>query len=67
MQLLADPELIGAKVQEEAGEVARAVAGESDERIAEEAADTSSTTSRSRSSRATYRSRAFDVLLTRRR
>jgi len=38
-RLLADPELIGAKVREEADEVARAVAGESDERIAEEAAD----------------------------
>ena len=38
-ELLADPELIGEKVREEADEVARAVAGESDERIAEEAAD----------------------------
>ena len=38
-ELLADPELIGAKVREEADEVARAVAGESDERVAEEAAD----------------------------
>lgn len=37
--LLADPELIGAKVREEADEVARAAAGESDERVAEEAAD----------------------------
>ena len=38
-ELLADPALIGAKVREEADEVARAVAGESDERVAEEAAD----------------------------
>ncbi len=38
-RLLADPELIGAKVREEADEVARAVAGESDERVGEESAD----------------------------
>ncbi len=38
-QLLADPELARAKVREEAEEVARASAGESDERVAEEAAD----------------------------
>jgi phosphoribosyl-ATP pyrophosphohydrolase/phosphoribosyl-AMP cyclohydrolase len=37
--LLADPERIGAKVREEAGEAARAAAGESDQRVAEEAAD----------------------------
>jgi len=37
--LLADPPRIGAKVREEADEVARAAAGESDERVAEEAAD----------------------------
>jgi phosphoribosyl-ATP pyrophosphohydrolase/phosphoribosyl-AMP cyclohydrolase len=37
--LLADRERIGAKVQEEAEEVVRAVRGESDERVAEEAAD----------------------------
>jgi phosphoribosyl-ATP pyrophosphohydrolase/phosphoribosyl-AMP cyclohydrolase len=37
--LLADPARIGEKVQEEAEEVARARAGESDERVAEEAAD----------------------------
>ncbi len=37
--LLAEPARIGAKVQEEAEEVARAAAGESDERVAEEAAD----------------------------
>jgi phosphoribosyl-AMP cyclohydrolase / phosphoribosyl-ATP pyrophosphohydrolase len=37
--LLADPPLVGAKVQEEAEEVARAARDESDERVAEEAAD----------------------------
>jgi phosphoribosyl-ATP pyrophosphohydrolase/phosphoribosyl-AMP cyclohydrolase len=37
--LLAEPALIGAKVQEEAEEVARAAREESDERVAEEAAD----------------------------
>ena len=38
-RLLADGELVGAKVQEEAEEVARAAREESDERVAEEAAD----------------------------
>ncbi len=38
-RLLADPELIGAKVAEEAEEVVRAAREESDERVAEEAAD----------------------------
>jgi phosphoribosyl-ATP pyrophosphohydrolase/phosphoribosyl-AMP cyclohydrolase len=38
-ELLADPARIGAKVEEEAEEVARAAASESDERVAEEAAD----------------------------
>jgi len=38
-ELLADPGRIGAKVQEEAEEVARAARDESDERVAEEAAD----------------------------
>jgi phosphoribosyl-ATP pyrophosphohydrolase/phosphoribosyl-AMP cyclohydrolase len=37
--LLDDAELVGAKVQEEAEEVARAAREESDERVAEEAAD----------------------------
>ena len=37
--LLADRELAGRKVQEEAEEVARAARDESDERVAEEAAD----------------------------
>lgn len=38
-RLLADPALAGAKVEEEAGEVVAAVAGESDDRVDEEAAD----------------------------
>jgi phosphoribosyl-ATP pyrophosphohydrolase/phosphoribosyl-AMP cyclohydrolase len=38
-RLLADPAFIGEKVQEEAEEVARAAREESDERVAEEAAD----------------------------
>jgi phosphoribosyl-AMP cyclohydrolase / phosphoribosyl-ATP pyrophosphohydrolase len=38
-ELLADPPRIGEKVREEAEEVARAAAGESDERVAEESAD----------------------------
>ncbi len=38
-RLLADPAFIGSKVQEEAEEVARAATAESDERVAEEAAD----------------------------
>jgi phosphoribosyl-AMP cyclohydrolase / phosphoribosyl-ATP pyrophosphohydrolase len=38
-QLLADPPKIGAKVREEADEVARAAADEPDDRVAEEAAD----------------------------
>jgi phosphoribosyl-AMP cyclohydrolase / phosphoribosyl-ATP pyrophosphohydrolase len=39
VKLLDDPELIGAKVEEEAEEVARAAREESDERVADEAAD----------------------------
>ena len=39
VELLDAPDRIGAKVREEAEEVARAAAGESDERVAEEAAD----------------------------
>jgi phosphoribosyl-AMP cyclohydrolase / phosphoribosyl-ATP pyrophosphohydrolase len=38
-ELLANPEKVGEKVQEEAEEVARAAREESDERVAEEAAD----------------------------
>jgi phosphoribosyl-AMP cyclohydrolase / phosphoribosyl-ATP pyrophosphohydrolase len=39
VRLLEDPELAGSKVQEEAEEVVRAVRQESEERVAEEAAD----------------------------
>jgi phosphoribosyl-ATP pyrophosphohydrolase/phosphoribosyl-AMP cyclohydrolase len=39
VELLDDPALIGAKIREEADEVARAIADEPDERIAEETAD----------------------------
>lgn len=39
VKLLDDPEFAGEKVEEEAEEVVRAVAGESDRRVAEEAAD----------------------------
>jgi phosphoribosyl-AMP cyclohydrolase / phosphoribosyl-ATP pyrophosphohydrolase len=39
VDLLDDPERLGEKVREEADEVASAAAGESDERVAEEAAD----------------------------
>jgi phosphoribosyl-ATP pyrophosphohydrolase/phosphoribosyl-AMP cyclohydrolase len=38
-ELLANPAQVGEKVQEEAEEVARAAREESDERVAEEAAD----------------------------
>jgi len=38
-ELLDDPPLIGGKLREEADEAARAAAGDSDERVAEEAAD----------------------------
>jgi phosphoribosyl-ATP pyrophosphohydrolase/phosphoribosyl-AMP cyclohydrolase len=38
-ELLADPPRLGEKVREEAEEAARAAAGESDDRVAEEAAD----------------------------
>ena len=39
VELLDDPALIGSKVREEAGEAVRAARGESEERLAEEAAD----------------------------
>jgi phosphoribosyl-ATP pyrophosphohydrolase/phosphoribosyl-AMP cyclohydrolase len=39
VELLADPPRVGEKVREEAEEVTRAAASESDERVAEEAAD----------------------------
>ena len=66
-QLLADPELIGEKVREEADEVARAVAGESDERVAEEAADVLYHLEVALLSRDIPMERAFGVLIDRRR
>ena len=66
-ELLADPDLIGAKVREEADEVARAVAGESDERVAEEAADVLYHLEVALLSRDVPLARALDVLLARRR
>ena len=39
VELLDDPSLAGSKVREEAGEVVKAVNGESEERVAEEGAD----------------------------
>jgi phosphoribosyl-ATP pyrophosphohydrolase/phosphoribosyl-AMP cyclohydrolase len=39
VELLDDPQLIGSKVKEEAGEVVKAAAAESEERVAEEVAD----------------------------
>lgn len=66
-QLLADPGLIGEKVREEADEVARAVAGESDERVAEEAADVLYHLEVALLSRDIPISSAFDVLIDRRR
>jgi phosphoribosyl-AMP cyclohydrolase / phosphoribosyl-ATP pyrophosphohydrolase len=66
-QLLADPDLIGEKVREEADEVARAVAGESDERVAEEAADVLYHLEVALLSRDIPIASAFDVLIDRRR
>jgi phosphoribosyl-ATP pyrophosphohydrolase/phosphoribosyl-AMP cyclohydrolase len=66
-QLLADPDLIGEKVREEADEVARAVAGESDERVAEEAADVLYHLEVALLSRYIPIACAFDVLIDRRR
>ena len=66
-ELLADPELIGEKVREEADEVARAVAGESDERVAEEAADVLYHLEVALLSRDIPIGDAFDVLIDRRR
>ena len=66
-ELLADPDLIGEKVREEADEVARAVAGESDERVAEEAADVLYHLEVALLSRDIPIERAFDVLIDRRR
>ncbi len=67
VELLDDPGLIGAKVREEADEVARAVAGESDERVAEEAADVLYHLAVALRSRGLTFAGPFDVLLARRR
>ena len=67
VELLADPELIGAKVREEADEVARAIAEESDERVAEEAADVLYHLEVALLSRDIPIGKAFDVLIDRRR
>ena len=66
-ELLSDPELIGAKLREEADEVARAVGGESDERVAEEAADVLYHLEVALLSRDVALGAALDVLLERRR
>ena len=66
-ELLDDPDLIGEKVREEADEVARAVAGESDERVAEEAADVLYHLEVALLSREVPLAGALDVLLSRRR
>ncbi|MEA2480354.1 MAG: phosphoribosyl-AMP cyclohydrolase / phosphoribosyl-ATP pyrophosphohydrolase [Thermoleophilaceae bacterium] len=66
-QLLADPPFIGAKVQEEAEEVARAAREESDERVREEAADVLYHLTVLLASRGLSLEDAFDVLNARRR
>ncbi len=66
-QLLADPPLIGEKVQEEAEEVTRAAREESDERVAEEAADVLYHLTVLLHSRGLSLSDAAEVLLGRRR
>jgi phosphoribosyl-ATP pyrophosphohydrolase/phosphoribosyl-AMP cyclohydrolase len=66
-QLLADPPLIGQKVQEEAEEVARAAREESDERVAEEAADVLYHLTVLLASRNLTLSDAYEVLNARRR
>jgi phosphoribosyl-ATP pyrophosphohydrolase/phosphoribosyl-AMP cyclohydrolase len=66
-KLLADPPLIGAKVQEEAEEVARAARDESDQRVAEEAADVLYHLSVLLASRDLSLADAYEVLNARRR
>jgi phosphoribosyl-AMP cyclohydrolase / phosphoribosyl-ATP pyrophosphohydrolase len=66
-ELLADPDRIGAKIREEADEVSRAIAGESDERVAEEAADVLYHLEVGLLSRDVPLAAALDVLLERRR
>jgi phosphoribosyl-AMP cyclohydrolase / phosphoribosyl-ATP pyrophosphohydrolase len=65
--LLAEPARIGAKVEEEAEEVARAAGGESDERVAEEAADVLYHLTVLLASRGLSMADAFEVLNERRR
>jgi phosphoribosyl-AMP cyclohydrolase / phosphoribosyl-ATP pyrophosphohydrolase len=65
--LLAEPERIGAKVEEEAEEVARAAGSESDERVAEEAADVLYHLTVLLASRGLSLADAFEVLNERRR
>ena len=65
--LLDEPERIGVKLREEADEAARAVAGESDERVAEEAADVLYHLEVALLSRDIPLARALTVLLARRR
>jgi phosphoribosyl-ATP pyrophosphohydrolase/phosphoribosyl-AMP cyclohydrolase len=66
-ELLGDPPRIGDKVREEAGEAARAAAGESEERLAEEAADVLYHLEVLLASRGLSVADAFDVLNGRRR
>jgi phosphoribosyl-AMP cyclohydrolase / phosphoribosyl-ATP pyrophosphohydrolase len=66
-ELLAEPARIGAKVEEEAEEVARAANGESDERVAEEAADVLYHLTVLLASRGLSLADAFEVLNERRR
>ena len=66
-ELLSDPPRIGDKVREEADEVARAAAGESDERVSEEAADVLYHLAVLMASRGLALSDAYEVLNARRR
>ncbi len=66
-ELLADPPLIGEKVREEAGEVTAAAVDESDERLAEEAADVLYHLSVLLASRGLALEKALEVLNARRR
>jgi phosphoribosyl-AMP cyclohydrolase / phosphoribosyl-ATP pyrophosphohydrolase len=67
IKLLGDPPLIGAKVEEEAEEVARAARDESNERVAEEAADVLYHLTVLMASRGLALADAFEVLNARRR
>ncbi len=67
VELLDDPERVGEKIREEADEVARAIAGESDERVAEESADVLYHLEVGLTSRGLSLARALEVLNARRR